>query len=110
MLVPSMQMISYTVIARECFRFYQRATIDDTGRSPVIVMLRTWAIYGGKIWPVILLASVYVTALGVQTVSQTRPHLNIISELLQYVAATSVTHVSMPPGVNGCLLGATPES
>lgn len=36
---------------------------------PVIVILRTWAIYGRKLWPVILLGSVYVVALTVQTVS-----------------------------------------
>jgi len=74
-IVPSMQMISYGVIT-------------------LIVILRTWAIYGGRLWPVVLLASVYVVALTVQT----------------YVVATSVTSVDMPPGVNGCLLGATPES
>ena len=37
--------------------------------SSVIVILRTWALYGRKLWPVILLGSVYLVALTVQTVS-----------------------------------------
>ena len=39
-------------------------------RSPVIVILRTWAIYGQKMWPVVLLGVVYVMGLSVQTVSR----------------------------------------
>lgn len=35
----------------------------------VIVILRTWALYSRTLWPVVLLGSVYVVALTVQTVS-----------------------------------------
>jgi len=73
--VPSFQAISYTVIA-------------------LIVILRTWALYGRELWPMILLGSIYATALTVQT----------------YVAGTSSARVKTPPGIRGCLLGAVPES
>jgi len=36
---------------------------------PVIVILRTWALYGQKLWPAILLGGTYVMTLTVQTVS-----------------------------------------
>lgn len=43
----------------------------------VIVILRTWALYGRELWPVILLGSIYVMALTVQTVSVIWPYLSI---------------------------------
>ncbi len=65
--VPSFQAISYTVIARGCHSIVliQRITVCPS----VIVILRTWALYGRELWPMILLGSIYAIALSVQTVS-----------------------------------------
>ena len=38
----------------------------------VIVILRTWALYGRKLWPVIVLGSAYAITVTVQTVSVAR--------------------------------------
>jgi hypothetical protein len=69
MFVPSLQAISYTVIARECYSIMLTHIQGIKVLPSVIVTLRTWALYGRKLWPVILLGSVYVMSVIVQTVS-----------------------------------------
>jgi hypothetical protein len=75
MLVPPLQVISYAVIARECYSIVLIQMMKV--RPSVIVILRTWALYGGKLWPVILLGSTYVMVLTVQAVSLAWPFLSM---------------------------------
>lgn len=56
---------------------FNYARTEDNGMSLVIVILRTWALYGRELWPMILLGSIYTLALTVQTVSVVRLHLSI---------------------------------
>lgn len=77
----------------------------------VIVITRTWALYGRELWVVVLLSAVFIGALAVQTVSTfTAASISQSYTSIKWVAVTSIVPIVLPPGVKGCLMGATANS